>query len=178
VGRDIFPFLQALNTIELSDYDIALKLHTKKSPHLKQGALWARSLIDSLTGHREVEIVEQEFRSDRALGLMAPASQFMPFSDPSSIRDNRENIEKLIERYGLAVKDNGKFVAGSMFWFRPSAFQHLKDRPLDISDFGPELGAIDGTPAHAMERLLLQFIRHSGFHDSAYKSEHEFNPYL
>lgn len=178
VGRDIFPFLQALQTIELSGYDIALKLHTKKSPHLQHGARWRQAILASLTGEREVAAVQATMAADLKVGMMAPRSLLMPFDNPLSLRDNQENIDNLIGRFGLTINHEANFVAGSMFWFRPAVFERLRIDPLGVDDFGPELGAIDGTIAHAFERLLPSIALQSGYALHSYESEAEFNPYL
>lgn len=177
VGRDMFPFLQALQAVDLGGYDLALKLHTKKSPHLQHGARWRKSILGALTGEAEVAAVQAAMAADPKVGVMAPRSLLMPFDDPLSLRDNQENIDSLVGRFGLEIDRESTFVAGSMFWFRPVAFERLRTNPLGRVDFGPELGAIDGTIAHALERLLPAFARQAGYSVRAYDSRVDFNPY-
>src|SRR6185437_11945719 len=45
-GRDILPFLRAM--AETEDFEIGLKLHTKKSPQREDGAGWRAELLESL----------------------------------------------------------------------------------------------------------------------------------
>jgi lipopolysaccharide biosynthesis protein len=55
------------------------------------------------------------------------------------------------------------FASGSMFWARSAALRPVLDLRLRTTDFPPETGQIDGTTAHALERLLLYACEHAGF---------------
>jgi hypothetical protein len=45
------------------------------------------------------------------------------------------------------------------------------------NDFGPELGAIDGTKAHAFERVLPSLVSIDGFMLDTYGYGDKLNPY-
>lgn len=49
-----------------------------------------------------------------------------------------------------------------MFWVRLEALRPLLDAHLDLWEFEPESGQVDGTGAHAIERLFALCVRASG----------------
>src|SRR5262249_13012858 len=55
------------------------------------------------------------------------------------------------------------FPSGSMFWARSAALRPLLDLNLSYGDFPEEAGQIDGTPAHAIERLYYYACERAGF---------------
>jgi lipopolysaccharide biosynthesis protein len=68
---------------------------------------------------------------------------------------NQELIDSLAAKLGLDYAgDYFTFIAGSMFWFKPSAIAPILNLNLGVGDFPQELGQIDGTLAHALERLI------------------------
>lgn len=77
---------------------------------------------------------------------------------------NERNVGALLAQIGLPPADTGSdtFVADSMFWVRLSALRPLLDAHLLPSLFEPEAGQVDGTQAHAIERIVGLVVRHSG----------------
>lgn len=176
-GRDIYPFQIALQYALAAGYDWALKIHTKKSPHLPRGAHWRQSMLEALLSPEAVDRAHTAFATRPDLGMLVPEFLFMPFNG-ATLHNNRDNVNKLTLRYNVDAKACDRFVAGSMFWFRPSSFARLVAAPLPLADFGPELGAIDGTVAHAFERLFATLVASAGFTVETYDTPDAFNPYL
>jgi lipopolysaccharide biosynthesis protein len=50
-----------------------------------------------------------------------------------------------------------------MFWGRPQAFARLADATPERLAVEPELGRIDGTVAHGLERLMAAVVQASGY---------------
>jgi lipopolysaccharide biosynthesis protein len=150
-GRDVWPLLQVLDRVP--GHDAVLKVHTKRSPHMRNGDAWRRDLLADLVGSTgRIEGILGLMVADRRIGMVAPARNVLgrEFLGP-----NRPQVEALGSRGGRAF-DPARlwFPAGSMFWTRPEVLLPLADLGLIAEDFGPETGAVDGTLAHAVERYL------------------------
>jgi len=151
-GRDIAPLLQVLRSGALAPFGAVLKLHTKRSPHLLDGDIRRKLLFDMLCGSRAgVGRVLTQFLNP-ATGLVGWRPSFR--SAPVWWMDNRERVEELARQLGVEGGAPLGFFEGSMFWFRPAAFDALADLDLAADAFEPEAGQVDGTLHHALERLF------------------------
>ncbi len=150
-GRDIWPLLQVLDRVP--GHDAVLKLHTKRSPHMRNGDSWRRDLLDGLVGSAgRIEAILGLLAADRRIGMVVPARNVLGREFLSA---NRQRVEELARKGGRTFDPDALwFPAGSMFWTRPEVLLPLADLGLTADDFGPETGAIDGTLAHAVERYL------------------------
>lgn len=177
VGRDVWPFIQILREVDRLGYKYGCKIHSKKSPHLANGALWRQNLYNSLLSIESIDQVTAAFNDRRTIGICAAASSIASCKDPSTIRDNRESLGQILGKVGGDIEELDEFVAGTMFWFRVAAFKALLDQPWSVDDFGPELGAIDGTIAHAFERAFPYLASLAGFGLKTYEIDGNLNPY-
>lgn len=176
-GRDIYPFLQALRIGLGMGYRYGCKIHSKKSLHLDVGSRWRTDLLDDLMSPQATQVALALLRNDERVGLVAPAATFFPISNPDAMRDNWNHFNAILQKAnatGIAPQD---FVAGTMFWFRFSAFKAIAELPYTGDDFGPELGAIDGTLAHAFERAFPTLVGAAGFSSSGYGEKRKITPY-
>jgi lipopolysaccharide biosynthesis protein len=105
----------------------------------------------------------QEFRRNPGLGLVAVGSHFPPLEH--SWGGNEGNVRALAARLGIANIDtaSAQFPAGTMFWARLRALDDLLDATLPETEFEPETGQIDGTLAHAVERLIGVCVQAGGY---------------
>ena len=160
-GRDVYPFVALVNTGVLCKYRFVLKVHTKKSPHRRDGDAWRQSLIGEIAGSRE------RVRQVMALMENDPDCAFVVAAG------NRLTMEYLGSNFGLLFRllarldyvfdpDKMSFPAGSIFWVNPFVLRLLQSLGLGVADFDAEVGQIDGTMAHAVERIIGILARASG----------------
>jgi lipopolysaccharide biosynthesis protein len=160
-GRDILPFLRALRS--WSDFDIGLKLHTKKSPQREDGDLWRSELLNGLLpADRTVSAIVERMRNDTRIGFVPPGG--FALSVRPWIGINQPGLNEIMGALDLKDRDidDAFFAAGSMFWFRREALAPLSDERV-LSLFEPEAGQLDATIAHAMERAFPVAARGGGY---------------
>lgn len=151
-GRDIAPFLAVLQSGALDPYDVVLKLHTKRSPHLLDGETRRKLLFDALCGSRRGVAETLQAFLDPKVGMAGWRPSFR--SSRSYWMGNKSRIESLAERMAVPGPVMLGFFEGSMFWVRPTALAQLRQLSLKADDFEPEAGQVDGTLHHALERLF------------------------
>jgi lipopolysaccharide biosynthesis protein len=162
-GRDILPFLRAL--AQTDNFEIGLKLHTKKSPQREDGSGWRTEVLDSLLPPAPADrAIVAGVQADRRIGLVTPAGFCL--SVRPAINMNRPIMHRVMSTLGTDLAegdlDDAFFAAGSMFWFRRSALAPLTDPKLPEL-FEVETGQLDGTTAHAVERLFPVVARRQGY---------------
>jgi len=154
-GRDVLPFLQVANRLLDEGTEVVLKLHTKRSTHRQDGDAWRRELVERLLSPGRCEQIYTAFEQDQALGLVAAEGHVQPLSYYWGA--NEANVSYLCRRIGMKqpAPDSDRFIAGTMFWARLEAIRPLLDAHLDLWEFEDELGQVDGTMAHAVERIFM-----------------------
>jgi len=162
-GRDILPFLHVASRLLDDGQSVVLKLHTKKSPHITGGDAWRRELLAALIGDKAPADYLAMFKADPALGIIAPGDHLLPVQH--HIGANAASMEFLARRCGISANQlsGASFPAGSMYWVRLEALTPLLDAGLSSSDFEPEAKQIDGTLAHAVERLAGSIVESAGY---------------
>ena len=154
VGRDIYPFLQAIKHQYVLDCDIFLKLHTKKSLHLEEykGRYWRQQLLTSLCKDvdQTAQVAAALHNSDEA--WLAYPEAFAAGNE--SWGKNRRHVKKLAQRVGINVSKNLVFAAGSMFWARSEISKVLQNLEITEHEYSINYDQLDGTVPHAVERLF------------------------
>lgn len=162
-GRDILPFLRVANRLLDEGHRIVLKLHTKRSQHRRDGDQWRREMLDRLMAPHRAGRILDAFASDPRLGAIGPEGHLQPMQ--TYLAANRDAIEYLVTRLGLQDRRylQHRFIAGSMFWCRLEALRPLLDAHLEEWEFEEEAGQLDGTLAHAIERVFALCVHDAGF---------------
>lgn len=162
-GRDILPFLRVANRLLDEGEDVVLKLHTKKSPHRTDGDRWRMEITSALASPERVAHTIEAFRTSPTLGMVVANGHLQPMTHFWG--HNQENVDYLVTRLGLGAIDVGRqtFAPGSMFWARLEALRPILDAHLDEWEFEPEAAQVDGTMAHAVERVFTVAAAFAGF---------------
>jgi hypothetical protein len=161
-GRDIAPFLGFVRAGKLDNYSAVLKLHTKRSHHRVDGDDWRSSLWHGLLPNpADAKQFADLVSSNPDVGCIVPAGNVMT---SEFLGSNSDRIAELLARVGLDFRaEDVEFPAGSMYWLDGDIVQLLKALSIDpIADFELEDGQIDGTTAHALERLLGVLLKRRG----------------
>lgn len=190
-GRDVRPFLVALGA-DLPAFDIGLKLHTKRSPHRDDGAQWRRFVTGSLLAHDPATddgpAALALMEAQPALGLIAPQGHLLPLMgrlalnerpmlrmlsalgldapDVDALNVDVPSLDVLSPETPVAALEAGRFAASTMFWFRREALAPFRLPALD-GLFETENAQLDGTAAHAAERLFAHVCERRGYVASA-----------
>ncbi|MGE6711441.1 rhamnan synthesis F family protein [Hyphomonas sp. NPDC076881] len=152
-GRDAAPFIASLSAVRNDNATMVLKLHTKRSPHLPDGDHWRTVLYDQLLLAGGPEQAIRAFAKNPDLGILAPAGHILSTAD--FMGTNAGNVRRVSENLGISqdMVLKSAFVAGSMFYARMDIFAGLDETGFSADQFEVERGQIDGTLAHAIERM-------------------------
>jgi lipopolysaccharide biosynthesis protein len=156
-GRDIAPKYITFRDV-YAHCDYFLHLHSKKSRHTGSwGEEWRRHLLHTLVGSPEIIRSNLRLLEDPRLGLVFP----VPLNDTTPDLRWGANFavsSELAQRLGINIRAAfcPDYPSGSMFWGKAAAIKPLLDLGLDLDDFQPEEGQLDGCLYHAIERMVVQ----------------------
>jgi lipopolysaccharide biosynthesis protein len=153
-GRDILPFMGGLKAATALGYPLFVKLHSKRSPHTVDGNAWRDRLVTELIDGDAAGRARAAISADPRLGMLAAARARVRLDAPGVVHNNAETMARLARVLDVRFGDGTEFAAGSMFWGRTAAFARLAEASPERLGFEPELGRIDGTVAHGLERLM------------------------
>ncbi|RZU64350.1 rhamnan synthesis protein F [Microterricola gilva] len=168
-GRDILPMIAIVNTGMLDPYELVLKVHTKKSEWREghselsgSGDEWRQEFYSALLGSREnVESILNVFAENPAVGLMTSPGNVV---GPEFWGGDKQLTAELLRRLELELDEESlRFASGSIYWVRGFLLQGLRALNLDSDDFDVEAGQVDGTTAHAIERILGILTMEAGY---------------
>lgn len=162
-GRDILPFLRVAGKLLDEGTQIVLKLHTKRTVHRTDGNLWRRELVERLIGGSRGNDIFDAFQRQPDLGMVGAEGHIQLLAP--YLGANSDNLDYLSAKAGIPGldPDTDLFMPGSMFWIRLDALRPILDANLAEWEFEQEAGQIDGTAAHALERMFCMSARAAGF---------------
>ena len=158
-GRDIAPMLCGFAD-EFRKYEVMLHLHTKKSPHGKMQAGWLEHILEHLLPSPAL-IQTILIKLQRDAGMVVPPDFIYRMTpDGWGVPENIIIAQQLIDRSDMRISLKEEypeidFPQGSMFWARTEYLKRLFALDLKYEDFPEEPIGVDGTIAHALERLFF-----------------------
>ena len=170
-GYDIGPFIDFLHHIDLNQYDLIMKLHTKNKNngietyignYVFDRSIWVYCLTNALLGSSRIFKKNiQAFTNLPKLGVIG--SKYLIASKLPDTDGVQSGALTLIKQLGFAKTANLKFIAGTMFMCRSKLLQKIKEN-YKISDFDITDGHVkNGTLAHMMERVLGYVVTAQGY---------------
>lgn len=148
-GRDLSPLVTLVNADLLEPYELVLKLNSEAN------------LADLAQLTEQVASILAAFADDPSLGILGP---MMSIRGSESWGENRELSAALMQRLQLGLEGRElRFVEGNIYWIRGFLLQGLRAFEISEWDFESEFGQLDGTMAHALERVLGLVADEAGF---------------
>jgi lipopolysaccharide biosynthesis protein len=163
-GRDIAPMLCTFKE-KIMQHDVLFHLHTKKSPHDSTLAGWLPFICHHLLHEENTSTILRLLSEDVGM-VCSPDFTHDPELDGWG-RGNIDIAQQVIDRSSLNIdlKKDYPFIdypQGSIFWARTDFLHPLFMIPFDYGDFPQEPIGVDGTLAHALERLFFIWGTESG----------------
>ena len=180
-GYDIWPFLNVLQRVDLADYDIVVKLHTKRNVDLRikmnhawfDGTLWRDYLLGFV---RTPDAWRRTLRCLGRPGVGLVADRRVIFDrdtvGPGYFATYDRACDEIAalagRRLSKAELDCGGYVAGTMFAIRTEPLRLLLRKRFTAEMFETYGGHARETYAHVMERMLGLCVTAVGFRLAAF----------
>jgi len=151
-----------MGLIKKNGYTSFLKIHSKKSTHRIDGDDWFMKILDNLIPNNPkiISSIINTLGSNNT-GIIGPTDQYLPLiinfeANGMCMTRIINNIysKKISHEILQAKRREFGFFAGTMFWGRIDAIDSILSKNYKPRDFDRELGQIDGTFAHALERIF------------------------
>lgn len=157
-GRNFGPLLAALRTFA-DGHEILIHVHSKKSTHANHAMVrrWSNCLWNSLVEDQNlVRRMIDIFVHNDEVALSYPICTGAVPSWAYSWSSNFKIAEALMKEHNFKGRPEERFAypAGGMFAARIRDVRFLLEIDMEVNGFPNELGQLDGTPQHAIERLV------------------------
>lgn len=169
-GFDVYPFVCFLKEVDLQQYDVVVKLHTKKDIPIVYSLngfdlsnhLWRYYLLDGILGDKNrTGKILKKFEKDEKLGLVGSAELIIRDEDIDKDIDMKK-VEHTMNEIGLSICKK-EFVAGSIFIVRAKLLEKLKERNFSVEEFPPYLPRDWNGLPYCLERCFGCMISAQGY---------------
>lgn len=165
-GFDVGPFVQVLNMVNLDDYSLLIKLHSKRDMPLGSavgsinlsGDRWRKMLLAFLrpVGFR---CALRAFRQDPKLGMTGHASLIFRECLCDSVYNQSVTF---LQKLGLPEKDFA-YIIGTMFMCRAELMKPIQQLGFSMQDFElPDRRRTEAL-AYTLEALLCWIVTAQGY---------------
>ena len=165
-GFDIGSFVDILNKINLDNYDVVYKLHSK-GIHRKKIFIydqifkkrdWFENLWNGLFGYKKTDEIIKLLTSDNKIGIVAAENLIV--KDPPH---KQHFTHKANKKIGIPILDDYHYVAGTCFAIRSKLLKPIQSLNYTINNFETVKRGVFST-AHVMERLICACIETQGYY--------------
>ena len=164
-GFDVGPFIDCLNNIDLTKYDIVLKLHSKGITRkfifiynqIFRYKDWFLNLFNGVLGGKAVHIMIDKLLNDQKVGIVAAKNLIV--HDP---KHKRFFTLEQIKNTKINIFPDYQYVAGTCFGIKAALLQKFKGYGLNLNDFDISERRCFSF-AHAIERVICAFIEPLGY---------------
>lgn len=174
-GADIYPFLYILDKLNLDNYDLVYKLHTKRNletlnikPNKEIGLniyvglnLWRDFLYDAILGKDNIENIINLFKNNSKIGI-AGSSYLLATTNDVYTWVCHNNYEKIVKEYNFKDIKKLNFFAGTIFVIRANILKCLQYK-YSISDFKCETDTRFAITAWRLECFLAYIVEAQGY---------------
>ncbi len=165
-GRDVAPLILTFAD-KLLRHDFICHIHSKKSLHSgNEQTLWRKHLFDNLLGSPWiVRKIFGVFDAYKDVGIVYPETHHLMWYWAHTWLQNESIGRQLSSKYQVNCDWSGylDYPLGTMFWARTDALRPILSSGFTIDDFPEESGQLDGTLAHALERMLVPVALREGY---------------
>lgn len=168
LGYDIWPFIAAIKSVRLEDYDLLLKLHTKNSNICDtrvngirmRGYEWRDILVGGLLGSGTVFKNALDSFDDPSVGLVCNRTILKEVSN--GLYEDLRPLEEELAYLGITTEDR-HFCAGTMFMARVMPYKILQSDKVVESKFAAGVSHARGSMAHIYERIISILVADAGY---------------
>ena len=154
-GRNFGALFAILNDVR--DGNFLLHVHSKKSKHMPKfrSEKWSTALFEGLLNRERIDAALRIMQENEDVPLYYPTAEKVLSRTSYNWSNNANFAKSLIMKLGYSFVDaRFPYPAGGMFMCSPWLLQQLRNLNLTLRDFPAEPIPVDGSIAHALERIV------------------------